>query len=457
MRKTKNFLFLLMAALLLNSCGGLRGSWQEEEEEETWEEEGVELTVVTTFAGEDNNALNFRKAVDIWERRTGNTIWDESQTADEIFKAKVLVDFEAGAEPDILYFFTGSDANNFIRAGKVVPLEEIRALYPAYGNNMEEEKIPLSSVDHQAYVLPVGGYWEALFVNEAVLEAVGIPVPGSDYTWEAFLEDCGRIREAGYVPIAAALGDLPHYWWEFAIYNHRNPETGEQIPRKADSEEGNAWVSGIEDLAQLYRRGYFAADTEAETDDEAFALFMNGKAAFMLDGSWKVEGIASACQRDVYDPSTLDTEKLDQFTVTFVPSRGKQRKTTDLIGGISCGYYISRKAWEDEAKREAAVDFVSYMTSNQMVEKFSGYTATALKEPSGERPEFHSLQNKAANMLRECTGFAAALQDEFQGACRVPTFDGLPLILEDKVKVEDAVQQGFDIYYAQTSQPMYSE
>jgi raffinose/stachyose/melibiose transport system substrate-binding protein len=38
-------------------------------------------------------------------------------------------------------------------------------------------------------------------------------VPGADTTWEEFLDDCEKIKNAGYTPIAAALGNIPHYWW----------------------------------------------------------------------------------------------------------------------------------------------------------------------------------------------------------------------------------------------------
>ena len=110
-------------------------------------------------------------------------------------------------------------------------------------------------------------------------------------------------------------------------------------------------------------------------------MFTDGKAAFLIDGSWKVGGIASACQSDADDESTLDQAKLDKFSVTYVPAKkDSERKATDLIGGISSGYYITKKAWDDESKRDAAVKFVEYMTSNEMVGKFAQHSATALKE-----------------------------------------------------------------------------
>ena len=165
----------------------------------------------------------------------------------------------------------------------------------------------------------------------------------------------------------------------------------------------------------------------------------------MIDGSWKVGGIAGACQSDPEDASTLDAEKLDRFTVTYVPGKG-ERKATDLIGGLSMGYYISTAAWEDEA----AVSFVEYMTSDEMVAEFAQHTASALKTaPEVDEASFNSLQLKAMNMMSGVTSLTGAVQDLFSGECRVSTFDGMPQIVTGEVTAEDAVAEGLAIYNEQ--------
>lgn len=409
--------------------------------------EGVELNVTTTFAGEDGNARNFKDAVAAWEETTGNKVNDASATSDETFKARVEMDFQTGADPDVLFFFNGADANSFIEAGKVVSIDTIREEYPEYAANMNDDLIPASVVDGIRYAVPVNGYWEAMFVNTEVLEASGVDIPGADYTWDVFLEDCQKIKDAGYAPIAAALGNIPHYWWEFCIFNNGDVANHMTIP--ASIEEAGAWVSGMEDIKTLYEAGYFPENTLSATDDETFASFVDGKAAFLIDGSWKVGGIAGACQSDPEDESTLDAEKLDRFTVTYVPGKG-ERKATDLIGGLSMGYYISTAAWEDEAKREAAVSFVEYMTSDEMVAEFAQHTASALKTaPEVDEASFNSLQLKAMNMMSGVTSLTGAVQDLFSGECRVSTFDGMPQIVTGEVTAEDAVAEGLAIYNEQ--------
>lgn len=407
-------------------------------------EESVELNVTTTFAGEDGNAQNFKNAVDAWCAETGNTVADTSATSDETFKTRVITDFETGSEPDVLFFFNGADANSFIEAGKVMSIEDIRAEYPDFASNMNDELIANSLVDGKKYAVPVNGYWEAMFVNTEVLEAAGVEMPGADYTMEMFKADCEKIKEAGYSPIAAALGNIPHYWWEFAIFNHDTPETHLNVPASID--DAQSWIDGMNDIKELYELGYFPQNTLSATDDETFAMFTEGKAAFLIDGSWKVGGIVSACQTDPEDASTLDAEKLDKFDVTYVPGNG-DRKATDLIGGLSMGYYITTRAWEDPAKREAAVSFVSYMTSDEIVPVFAQHTASALKNaPEVDESQFNALQVKAMEMMSGVTSLTGAVQDLFMGDCRVSTFDGMPEIVTGKVDAKDAVEEGLTLY-----------
>ena len=77
----------------------------------------VELTVVTSYGGDDGNRKNYENAVAAYEAASGNTILDASASSNEEWKAKVLTDFQTGTEPDVLFFFTNADAEPFLQAG----------------------------------------------------------------------------------------------------------------------------------------------------------------------------------------------------------------------------------------------------------------------------------------------------------------------------------------------------
>ena len=102
--------------------------------------------------------------------------------------------------------------------------------------------------------------------------------------------------------------------------------------------------------------GAFPVDVNAIKNDIITNMFYDKQAAMILDGSWIVGGIK--------DPQTT--------TVLPVPPTPNGKKDpTDIIGGFSAGFYISRKAWDDPAKRDAAVKSVQHMTSNEAISMFA--------------------------------------------------------------------------------------
>ena len=388
---------------------------------------GVTLNVTTTYAGEDGNAQNYKESVAAWEEASGNKVEDSSATSDEAFKSRIIMDFEAGSEPDVLFFFNGVDANQFVEQGKVVSVDEIREVYPDYAGNMKDDLLGASPVDGVNYSVPVNGYWEGMFVNKEVLEAANVAVPTAETTWDEFLAACEAIKEAGYTPIAASLQEIPHYWFEYAIYNFQSAKTHNTVPESVDDEYGQAWVNGLNDIKALYEAGYFPQNTLTATDAETFQLFTGDKAAFLIDGSWKIGGIAAA------------VDDIENFTVVNVPGKG-ERLTTDEIGGLSMGYYITRKAWDDEEKRDAAVSFVSFMTSDEVVSRFAGVSATALKEgTTPDTSEFNSLQIDALAYTASFTGISPAVQDNLTPAAREPIFADMASIVTGAVDAADAV------------------
>lgn len=432
MRK-KIVLISSMLALMLAGCSipnlsGMKGNAGENKAP-------VTLNVTTTWGGNDGGSATYQKYLRQYMKESGNNINDFSGGSDETFKQRIQMDFEVGGEPDVLFYFNGSDANAFIQAGKVISLETIREEYPDYASNLDENTFVPSEVDGKVYALPVYGYWEALFVNKKVCQEVGVKVPDGDTTWEEFMDMCTKIRAAGYTPIAASLAKEPHYWFEFVLYNQMSPKTYSQIPTSLEEPSGEAWQAGLLDLKEMYERGYFLRNTLYTSADESFQSFLEGEAAFLVDGSWRVGTIVN------------NAEHVEDYTVTYVPGKG-ERKSTDIIGGFSSGWYITAKAWEDPEKRNAAVEFVSFMTSNKVVSDFASValSATALKNGAKyDDTAFNQLQKDAVTMLDHKTSISTAVQDRLSVKCRAPLFDGMPDIVTGRVEVEAALQKFFEL------------
>lgn len=442
--KAKRILSLSLSAalalsLLAGCTGGTAGtpgtstppSGSAKPSESTPPAKGVELTVVTSYGGDDGNRSNYENAIKGYEADTGNKILDASGTSNEEWKAKILTDFQTGAEPDVLFFFTNADAEPLISAGKVADLATIRAEYPEYAGNMKDSMLAVAA-DGKNYAVPSSGFWENMFVNTKVLSDAGVAVPGPDYTWEQFLKDCEAIKAKGYTPIAASLFEVPHYWFEFMVMNNGSSASQLDLPtlgadgKLVMDETAQKWVNGLNDIKALYEKGYFPENTLTATDPETVQLFSDDEAAFLIDGSWKVGHFV-----ENYG------DKLDNYALSYVPGKG-ERKASDVIGGISMGYFITKKAWDDPAKREAAVKFVEHMTSDEVMSTFVTTEVTALKNgasPAGLNP----LQQSAADANGKVTSVAAPVQDSISKEARGELFADVQKVVTGAMTAEDAI------------------
>lgn len=427
MKRKIGCLFLSAAVLLLTACGQTTVS-----ETTAPTKQPAVLDVVTSYGGDDGNRKNFEKAVRSYEDSTGYRVWDRSSVSNEEWKTKVLTDFMTGSEPDVLFYFSNADAAPFINAGRVVSIEEIREQYPDYATNMRQSLIA-EAQDGKHYAVPSTGYWEGLYVNKTVLEQCGIPVPGPDYTWDAFLTDCETIKNHGYTPIACSLFEIPHYWFEFmvlnngSIYNHLEVPEVDRDGNLKDSEAADKWIAALEDMKQLYDAGFFPTNTLTATDGETTAMFAEGQAAFLLDGSWKMGYFTE------YYP-----EMLDDYAVSFVPGKGK-RQASETVGGISMGYFITRKAWEDPAKREAAVQFVFHMTSEEVLSTFVTTEMTALNTDI-ELTGLNVIQKSALDAFNQVTEITAAVQDTISGDAKRALFSNIPKVVTGMITPAKAVE-----------------
>lgn len=158
-------------------------------------------------------------------------------------------------------------------------------------------------------------------------------------------------KENDIIPIACSLNNVPHYWIEFLMLYASGVDEYTSIPTSAP--EG--WVKGLEMFKTLRDMGAFPEDTDTVDDAYTGQLFRDKKAAMQLDGSW-------------YAGNIEDTDNTVVIAFPGVPDQ--KAEAGSLVGGISSGFYITKKAWEDPDKRDAAVKFVMAHTCQAGVQRY---------------------------------------------------------------------------------------
>jgi raffinose/stachyose/melibiose transport system substrate-binding protein len=268
---------------------------------------------------------------------------DASATSDEAWKTGVLNDFAAGNEADVLFYFART-ADSAPILSRVVPISEINAAYP----NLMLKENPLSAeADSVIYSIPVRPFWEGLFVNTDLFSQYDLELPTD---WAKLETAIRKFNEVGIVPISVSFADVPHYIVEFLIIACGTPEEHKARPSSIE-EVPDSWKEGMALLNKLNKLGAFARDASATTEAVTSQLFRDKKAAMQLDGSWFANGIPEA---------NWNTTAVMPF-----PAYAADADPNAFIGGVSMGFYLSRKAWNDPTKRDAAVDLLAFLTNEE--------------------------------------------------------------------------------------------
>ena len=363
--------------------------------------DGITLRTVSCFAGDDSAAGVYVEILKGYEAETGNTVRDTSSSSDEAWKSAVLNDFAAGNEPDILFFFAaGADSAPLLP--RVVPLDEINAAYPE-AHLTENEA--LREADGRIYAVPVRGYWEGLYVHTDLFEKYGAPLPTD---WESLLEAIRVFRENGIVPIAVSLSDIPHYLAEMAILSCAEKEDQQARPRKAE-EVPASWTEAMRVIRELAEAGAFAENAAATYESASTALFLEKKAAMQFDGSWLASSIS---------PSLMNT-----IAVLPMPRRNGQGVSDCYIGGVSMGFYLTRRAW-NSGRREAAVQLLTALTSPDSLQRLGNTTLAGRLQAS-------------ADQLREGREMVSPLQDAMnKNAREVWLLECIPAVADGSMTAE---------------------
>ena len=389
--------------------------------------EPVTLRVVTMMGGTDPNTDKFHDVIEAFEERYPHvTIEDNSQVSDQDWKIQIAADFAVDNEPDVIQFFTDSNASDVLATDKFVPLSEIQAEYPEVAKNtskgaLEATKSPLDGIN---YAVPTTGYWEGLFCNKDLFDQYDLELPTD---WDKFTKAVEVFQENDIIPVAVSLNEVPNYWIEFLMMSGSTADEFLQVPETAP--EG--WVNGLSLLKDLRDMGAFPEDTDTVDNDMVGNLFKEKKAAMQLDGSWFLGGI----------PDQDNT-----VVVTFPAIPGSKAAEGTAITGFSSGFYITRQAWEDPAKKEAAVNFLLANTKDeQIIHYWSGNGASSVPVVDAGM-ELTPLQQSGADYSNAIQVPLAPTDSRMSQEAFTSLKDSVISISTGELSAEDAINEMLSIH-----------
>lgn len=429
-----------MVATMLVGCGDSKDTSKDSDKktEANSDKEGedkgdveVTLKTVSMFDGTDPNQKAYVAINEQFQKDHPNvTLEDNSQKADQAWKASVAADFAVGQEPDVIQYFTDAQADTVVATDKFVTIEEIQKEYPEYGKETTEAAFEAAkNTDGVARALPTTGYWEGLFCNSDLFEQYNLELPTD---WDSLVKAIETFKENGIIPVAVSLNQEPHYWAEHLMLYTAGLDEYKNIPESAP--EG--WVKGLETFKTLRDMGAFQEDTDSVDTAYAVELFTGKKAAMLLDGSWRAGSIEQA--------GTADTTEV----VAFPGVKDQKAEANTVISGLSSGFYITKKAWEDPDKRDAAVQYVLAHAGAEGVKQYweaggkVSVAATDLGEPEG----LSKMGESAVKMLNGATALVAPTDSRIGSDPWTAITSEVSKISVGSASAEDAVNAALNLY-----------
>jgi multiple sugar transport system substrate-binding protein/raffinose/stachyose/melibiose transport system substrate-binding protein len=255
----------------------------------------------------------------------------------------------ASPPPDLMLIGTVYALSQAARQGQILDVTELweeSALLQNYPPAFRQ----LSQFEGQAFFVPIGYPWSAIYYNRAIFAELGLQPP---QTWDEFLVLCETLLNAGITPLAFSSDDptVAMIWFEYLNLRLNGPEFHRQLLQGEISFEEPRVVAVLESWQTLLARGYFVENPgQAGSLESLMALVRGGQV--QLEGEQAAMFLGhSALLAEL--PPTLRGE-LDFFRFPVVDPALPVAETL-----LVYGYMIPKEA----EQVESALTFLAYAAS----------------------------------------------------------------------------------------------
>jgi len=186
--------------------------------------------------------------------------------------------------PDLFYLRSFSTSRKLYEAGRIAPLNDLPALREQFNPDYLR---PWQAADGTIYGLPFVAVAHGIYYNQDIFQELNLSIP---QTWEQLLTTAKNLQIAGFIPFANASGDA---WTinEIVMMNIMPGFIGGQSGRLAyvNGERcfnDQGMVDAFQALADL--GPYFPENHHLLKYSDSLGLFLEGRAAMWLGGSWDI-------------------------------------------------------------------------------------------------------------------------------------------------------------------------
>lgn len=320
----------------------------------------VTIYFLSSWSGSDTKADKIETILNEFQKENPDIKVLNRSRANDDFLFTLKTDFAQGNEPDVFGLWPGSDIVNLINHSKVADLTPILEEDTKWSESFNKDALSYGKYDGKVYGLPVEVIYEGLFINKDLFQKYNVKIPEN---YDELLQAVKIFKANNIVPIAYNSTPEGTYLYQNIVAklggkdNVENPYCNDIIK--------DCYLDGMKYMKQLYDLGAFPKECFAMDDKSRNDMFINKKAAMIVQGSW-----------------FIGSGSIDNFstTVGIVPFPYFKDSKTDksaIIYGIGNGnFHMSEAAYKDEHKRRACVKLLKFLTSTKSMNYFVSHSGS---------------------------------------------------------------------------------
>ncbi|HAA25082.1 MAG TPA: ABC transporter substrate-binding protein [Ruminiclostridium sp.] len=320
---------------------------------------GKELTTLKIEAWgieTDPNSVIIKEAVQLYNQRNDNVELTIEFTEQEQYKTKIATLMAANEAPDLFNTWAAGFLKPFVTSGKVYSISEDLDKDPEWKNRFVPGIFAGFTYDGKIYASPNTQTVVCLFYNKEIFDKYNLEVPE---TYEELKTVVKTLNDNGIIPFA--LGNKAP--WVGAMYSELvanrigGSEPFDKVYNKTGTWLDPSFIKAGEIMYELAQMNAFPEGFNALDNDPSREMFLEGKAAMHVMGSW-------AIQQLTYEGSPL-IGKLD--VAKFPAIEGGKGDINNWLGQPDQSFAISARCKD----KEAAVKFLKLMADPEIQLKFA--------------------------------------------------------------------------------------
>jgi len=282
MKKANLFLcVIVVSAMLLSACGGAAGGGQKVNLVywSMWNKTEPSAVALTDIIGKFQAANPNITISPVWNGRENQT---KVRTA---LGAKTVIDFVDQDASQI--------AGGLMQEGLLLPLDDMLK------SNALDENVPFSQVfnpgtldlyvkDGVHYLMPYDDSPVMFWYNKDIFTKAGIAAPPA--TWDEFVADLQKIKDAGYVPLAIESdgGDYNIFYFQYMVQRIKGKGF---LLATIEDRTGEKWKDPVYTqvltmIKDLWDKGFIPKESLGYQWPAAQQTLATGKSAMELCGGW---------------------------------------------------------------------------------------------------------------------------------------------------------------------------